>query len=240
MFHHSALRRRASVNAFVFLIAQYILLSVSHEILAQDAQPPVQPALPPAQNPVAAIRPAESSNAFSLKDFAQTAQSLVTAIAVLLGGAFFIYKVRSGYHITNLKLSLSCKRQACPGSSTEDYVVVTTKIAKLDRGSVEIHDLIASFSIASNPNPTEVRFGGIRRCSFEPANDGTSAKRINSDKISKTSPFLRLSPGEETEFSCYHQVPRTEPCTASVVLLGKRASSSRFGQWKASCVLLPN
>jgi hypothetical protein len=75
---------------------------------------------------------------------AETVKNWAEAFAWVCAGAFFVYKAFSGYLISNLSLSLKCRRRhLAPGT---DYLVVTAGLKKGDRGAVSLHDIRAHVS----------------------------------------------------------------------------------------------
>jgi hypothetical protein len=74
-------------------------------------------------------------------------KNLSEAFARICAGGFFLYKMLSGYLISNLILSLACDRK--PTDVGADFLVVRTTLKKGDRGAVALHDVIAQVSPAA-------------------------------------------------------------------------------------------
>jgi hypothetical protein len=63
----------------------------------------------------------------------------VELFAYLAAGGFFLYKLLTGYLMTNLSVSISCVRQ-CTNKNGKDHLIVTVDLSKGDRGSLNLHD----------------------------------------------------------------------------------------------------
>lgn len=171
------------------------------------------------------------------------ARHVAEIIALLSGAAFFAYKAISGYLITNVSIKLRCVRQHIPGA-TDDHLKVTITLEKGDRGTVQIHDVQARVCTAIGKLPpifeTDFDSLGVDRRSFKHKSFGNTERAvINWDRLSQTSPFLNLSPGEKTDFSFLAKVPSGIPCMIYCCVLGRRRGSPRIAQWRASSVSLP-
>jgi hypothetical protein len=171
-----------------------------------------------------------------VKVIAETIKAIVESIAFGCAGGFFVWKIRSGYQVVNLSLDLQCHRVA--RAADIDLLVVSVTVTKGDRGSLEVHDVQARFTIRDQVRTAA--FAGFERSSFTTESLPAAERHvINWSKPSKSSPFLRLTPGESTSFSCHVEVPKSETCFIEVAVLGKQASGKKVGQWKATHVSVP-
>jgi hypothetical protein len=182
-------------------------------------------------------------------------KALAEIVALVCTGGFFFCKFCLGYFFANLSLGISIERKHSnqPG---RDYLSVTAKLEKGDRGSIQIHDAQARVlhlpgSFAQELDPVALQ--GFERLSNKPETEGDFERRtINGSKRRETSPFLRLTPGENAEFSCLFEVPRNEACIVEVAILGNEqwwvsqikkwrslGRKSGMGQWRSSSVSLP-
>jgi ligand-binding sensor domain-containing protein len=175
------------------------------------------------------------SDSGSIPSWTTAAKDLAECLAFLSAAVFFLYKVGAGYLKVDLSMSAKCDRHHTAHQS-KDNLVIHVHLKKGPNGSLALHD--AKARVMYQDSHIEVAFPGIRRSSFEPAPDG-AGRKINW-KVSKTSPLLRMIPGEETELTTVCEVPSGEVCKIEIVILGKTDVWSRFGQWKASCVSLPS
>jgi hypothetical protein len=165
-------------------------------------------------------------------------ESIAKTLGFFAAALFFIYKAISGYLITNMSVKLDFTRQRS-AKNDADYLVVTASLSKGDRGSVNIHDAQARVRYDSG-EPPPVPLIGVERLSYKTVRlNNEDQKQIDWDKRSEISPFIRLSPGEEAEFACCWEVPRTAACKVEVVFIGKRLRGKRLGQWRSSGVSLP-
>ncbi|GAX59112.1 threonine synthase [Candidatus Scalindua japonica] len=166
-------------------------------------------------------------------------KDIVQIFALFSAGGFFLYKLVTGYLITNLSISLECFRSPGKPDSEKDTLVTIVKFKKGDRGSLELHDAQVKYDMGEDT--IEVPLLGLDRRSFlSETICKKDRKLINWGARSKSSPFIRLSPGEETEFSCSCLVPSGQLCQVEVAILGKRTNHSKVGQWRASKVIPAN
>ena len=167
-------------------------------------------------------------------------KNLTEILAFIAAGLFFGYKFVAGYFITNLSLSLACLRQESPLEG-KDFLAVTAKLTKGERGSLDLHD--AKVRVNWMSGHLIEALAGIERQSFSTERLGkTDRKVISFKRRSKKAPLLRLSPGEETSLSCCFEVPRESVCTVELVVLGSMRRiipRTRIGQWRASSVSIP-
>jgi hypothetical protein len=165
-------------------------------------------------------------------------ESIAKTLGFFGAAVFFLYKAISGYLITNMSVKLDFNRQRS-AKTDMDYLVVNVSLSKGDRGSVNIHDAQARLRYDSSEPPPVPLIGAERlSCKTVRLND-EEQKQIDWDKRSESSPFIRLSPGEEAEFACCWEVPPKAACKVEVVIIGKRLRSTRLGQWRSSGVSLP-
>jgi hypothetical protein len=174
------------------------------------------------------------------KDFFDILKNIATTFALAAGGGYFIWKARSGYQIINVKLSLATSRSPIADSTDRDHLSISATFAKGDRGSVFIEDAQVRVKPATEV-AREMPLAGVERLSNQAITKGTRVRhQVLWNTRSEDSPFLNLTPGEETQFGCYIDVPRDQPCSVEVVFLGHRPSSTRIGQWRASGVSMPS
>lgn len=164
-------------------------------------------------------------------------RDLLEVFALFAATLFFFYRFITGYFITNLSLSVTSFRQGSH-SGGKDFLVVVAKLSKGERGSLSIHD--AQVEVSWNGGKMQKPLIGIDRRSFTTDRSGsTERKVIDFGRGSKKAPFLRLTPGEETHFSCYLEVPSESVCSVDVIVLGQNPASSLVGQWRASTISMP-
>jgi hypothetical protein len=165
-------------------------------------------------------------------------ESIAKTLGFFAAAVFFIYKAISGYLITNMSVKLDFNRQRSAKNET-DYLVVAASVSKGDRGSVNIHDAQARLRYDSSESSLAPLLG-LERLSYKTVRlKDEEQQQIDWDKRSESSPFLRLSPGEEAEFACCWEVPSKAACKVEVVFIGKRLRGKRLGQWRSSGVSLP-
>lgn len=160
-------------------------------------------------------------------------------VAEILGffgaAGFFGYKLLAGYLMVNAGISAKLERSMA--TETDDYLTVSATVKKGSQGSLNVHDVRALFSWSGGSK--EVELVGFNRLSYKTDNGETQRKRAVFGKTSKSSPFLRLTTDEEATFSGMAQVPRKEPCTVEVVVLGIRKRGRKVGQWRTSVISIP-
>ena len=129
--------------------------------------------------------------------------------------------------LSNVAISISCSRQC--SNDNQDHLAVTVNLSKGDKGSINLHDGQVRVRYGSN-DKTEPLIGIDRRSHTRRPLEKFTERKINWDKRSKELPFLRLTTGESTQFSCYFQVPHGEVCTIEVVILGMKQSGRKVGR----------
>jgi hypothetical protein len=163
---------------------------------------------------------------------------LAKVLALFAALAFFVYKVASGFMITNMSLKLVSLRR--PATRDFDDVVTTVTLVKGDRGTVAIHDASARAFMSSNQSPEPVTLHSTVRQSYSTSHKlGIQQLLINWKQQSSSSPFLNLTPGDEMTLTAHHRVPIAEACRIDVVVLGKRIRSPFVAQWRGSSISLP-
>lgn len=180
-------------------------------------------------------------------------KSLAEVFALLAAGGYFSYRWFTGYFVTNLSLSVSCRR----GSGDPDHEILAVSIAlsKGDRGSIILHDASVRISWGRELEFAKVRrLIGVDRRSFGRQRPGDYRsrrdqeivnrrrhewKRIAWNRLSRTVPQLNLTPGEQTSFSCLVEVPAGMACLVEVAVLGQNPHWQRLGQWRSSIISLP-
>ncbi len=165
-------------------------------------------------------------------------KNLAEIFAFVAAGLFFIYKFLTGYFVSNLSISISFLRQPKVKLDTDDLIINAT-LSKGDRGSINLHD--AQVRVKWEGGECIEPLIGMDRLSFRTRIIGNNYKTkfIDWNKRSKKLPILRLTPGEETNFSCYINIPTNATCTIELVVIGKKPVSCLVGQWRASIISLP-
>lgn len=179
-------------------------------------------------------QPPEEGERNGSMDFAK---SLAEIIALAAAAGFFLYRALAGYFIVNMSSRIHCRRQHISGT-TEDYLQVTLELSKGDKGTIQIHDAQAKFTMANGLKYLRP-FLGIDRRGHKPDSANENRKKIDWGMQSKKNPLLNLSPGEQAQFSCMAEVPTGAPCTIEVAVLGRRLHHWKMGQWRASCLSFP-
>jgi len=164
-------------------------------------------------------------------------RNLTEVFAFIAAVIFFGYKFLTGYFITNLSLSLACSRQESLQEG-KDHLAVVARLSKGERGSLDLHDAQVRASWSSDQLIKPLI--GIERQSFETEKLGEAERKVINFKCrSKTAPFLRLTPGEETSFACYFEVPSESICVVELIVLGRLRRIKPIGQWRASAISTP-
>jgi hypothetical protein len=174
---------------------------------------------------------------------------LLPLFGVLAAGGYFGYKVATGYLYTNLSVELTQRRQTSVNEGN-DHIVVTMKISKGDRGTIEIDDIKLRFT--SPLFDTIVAVEDNRRLFWENSAGEPPRYAIDFSQFNDVAPVLRLTPGESTQFEANTEVPSGETVRIELAILGQslridyvpgiRVLFPRqrgIGQWRASVVSLP-
>lgn len=162
----------------------------------------------------------------------------VELFAYLAAGGFFLYKLLTGYLMTNLSVKMSSSRQ-CANSNEKDHLIVTVKLSKGERGSLNLHD--AQVRVKWNGTVEAKPLIGADRRSLRTEVVGKSERKVvNWEGRSVKQPFLRLTAGESCEFVTHFLVPCAQICEIELAVLGMKQSGFRVGQWRASTISLPH
>jgi hypothetical protein len=116
---------------------------------------------------------------------------LAKALGIFGAGAFFAYKAVTGYHLANLSLATSHRRQPISDSSGHDHLVIDIALSKGERGTIKLRggsvrvtpltdvkfeEAAQSSSLPVHNNTDYFELIGLERLSFErtpiPGNEG--------------------------------------------------------------------
>ncbi len=164
-----------------------------------------------------------------------------TVIEILAYGAalvFFLYKAIAGYLITQMGLTIACKR-AHSITAGNDHLAVVATLKKGKTGTLRLHDAQARLTLPTGSLPL-IELIGVERLTFVKDKlkwPGTTRRKIEWRLASN--PLLNLAPGDQAQFSCSTLVPSDAPVKVEVVVLGQRWGSKYRSQWRASTVSLP-
>jgi hypothetical protein len=168
-----------------------------------------------------------------LRTVGETAKVWAECIAYGSAGSFLIYKVLSGYFITDLSLKISCERFT---SADTESLSVTASLKKGEKGTIRIHDARVRLTDAVGAALHEKTMIGIHRLSF---NTEASNRLIATFHRDSRTAWLSLPPGDETQFAAHFDVPPGTTCLVEVVILGKKLWGVKAAQWRASAVCFP-
>ena len=168
-----------------------------------------------------------------LKDAGEIAKTWSEVAAYSSAGLFLVYKLLSGYFITDLSLKIGCERFA-PDST--DHLAVTAFLKKGDKGAIRIHDARVRITDTGGAFIDEQAMVGIERLSFN--TDPAARMTVTFGRLSKT-PWLSLPPGDETQFAAHFDLPTGTVCIVEVAVLGRKLWGGRTAQWRASAVSFP-
>lgn len=171
--------------------------------------------------------------------------------AYLAAVAFFLYKALSGYFIVDMSIKVSAERKRKPEGDETDYLGVKVEVKKGERGGVRLHD--AKVRLRSTVR-NAILLGPVDLNTIERANridpkpdppNLPPRARIDWTTVPPDAPRLNLPPGDETQLCAFFEIGTKEPYIIEVVILAQLISfgvfnRQRFGQWRASCISLPN
>lgn len=149
-------------------------------------------------------------------------KNIAEAVALVMAALFFLFKLVSGYLVSNLTLSVTCRRAKHPRNPGQELLAVDLTLTKGDRESA----LLKKITITVTPQ-----------------GKAAEAKQLQGLGIKGKSRMIRLAAGEGTQFSEVWFIPRDSVCSVEV------AVDARVGfvpvmlpleaHWKASTVSLP-
>jgi hypothetical protein len=184
-----------------------------------------------------------------LKTRVEIAKNGFEIAAYLAALAFFLYRALSGYFIVDMSIKVSTERKRKPEADETDYLGVKVEVKKGERGTVRLHDanvrLRSAVRNAILSGPVDLHT--IERAnSTEPDPPNLPPRaRIDWTTVPSDAPGLNLPPGDETQLCAFFEIDTKEPYIIEVVILAQLISFGvinrrRLGQWRASCVSLPN
>lgn len=167
-------------------------------------------------------------------------KTLFEVAAYVAALIFFVYKAGTGYMITEMALTISCKRARC--SRSDDHLAVVATLKKGKKGTLRLHDAQARIISLGAPPHTQIEdLISVERLTFR--KDSTKWPWKTRRKIawttSRKKPFLNLAPGDQAQFACTCVVPATAPASVEVVVLAWRWFSLKRSQWRSSAISLP-
>jgi len=161
----------------------------------------------------------------------QYVEGVLKILALGAGGAFFLWKLFTGWLIVNLDLSIITEREAKDESS--DYLSVTLNLKKGATDSVWIKDISALVSPIVGAPKEIIHF------SDELSRLQDDNGIINWQCRDEPGRKWTLSSGENLQLSCVVVVPVGIPVSVSAAVLGTRLFWPPGFQWRASVVSLP-
>lgn len=157
-------------------------------------------------------------------------ETLLKVVALFAGGAFFLWKLATGWLLINLSIGVTTARQPVPESSDEDWLSVQVTLEKGPTDTVQVTQILARIArtheLESNP-------------SKEQKSSDWESLEINSEGEA-TGKGLSLAPGEKTHFAHTFRVKRAIPYLVHVVATGRRFFWPTGFRWRASAVSLPD
>ena len=163
----------------------------------------------------------------TIKDAAQT-------IAFLSAFIYFAYKVVTGHLVVNTSIGVELVRS--PVSEATDMIAITVSLERGQLGSLRLHDVRALVTWQGGSETIE--FQENARLSFETVDTPIRRKRALFNRLSSSSPLLRLAPGEKATYGACVEVPAQVSCMVTAVALGQIVGGWKVGQWRASRAVL--
>jgi hypothetical protein len=176
-------------------------------------------------------------------------RSIVEIAAYIAAVLFFVYKVYSGYLVSDLSIQISCERQRKPGNDGKDYLGIIVKAKKGNQGAIELNDAqVRARSCLDDHVIGPYPLTGIDRLKrTKPVAGPPSSKHMRSqviwDAAPNNEPRTKMPPGDETQLAAFIEIDSHAPYYIEAVMLGRmllhRKLKPRFGQWRATVVSLP-
>jgi hypothetical protein len=150
-------------------------------------------------------------------------KNIAEAVALVMAALFFLFKLISGYLVSNLTLSLTAKRVKHPTEPGMALLAVDLTLTKGDRESALLKNVTITVT---------------------PVGEPAERKPLASPSIEGLKRMIRLAAGEGTQFSEVWNIPIDSVCHIEA------AVDARVGfmpsvvpleaHWKASAVSLPS
>jgi len=181
----------------------------------------------------------------------EIAKNAFEIAAYLAALAFFLYKTLSGYFIVDMSIKVSTERTRKPEADETDYLGVKVEVKKGERGGVRLHDakvrLKSAVGNAILSGPVDLNTIARANCTDSKPDPPNLPRRASIDwtTVHSDAPRLNLPPGDETQLCAFFEIDTKEPYIIEVIILAQLISFGvfnrrRLGQWRASCVSLPN
>ena len=168
------------------------------------------------------------------KPIGETLKVWAEAIAYGSGGLFLIYKILSGYFVTDLSVKVACERFS--RGQDEEELAVTVSLKKGEKGTVRIDDVRFRLVDQAGTQVSEHPMRGIDRLSFTTSDLGRMCIAFN--RTPEQAAWLNLPPGDETQFAGLCRIPADASFLVEVAILGRNLWG-RSAQWRASAVSFP-
>lgn len=153
-------------------------------------------------------------------------------LALAAAGAFFVWKLMTGWLFINLKVGLKLDRVR--KDPHIDYLGITLSLEKGPTDSVWLKHIEARVICAIAPKEQRIDM------SSETRRLHVHAKRLVWDQVESAGRSIALSPGEATTIARFAEVPAQHPVHVEVLIFGDRTLWRHRGfQWRASAVSLP-
>lgn len=225
----------------------------------------------------------------NVKEWAEIAKNFAEALGIIVGGGYFLYRSSRGAFTHNLSLCVECTRTNIPRTDSDCLTITAKLskgerfTVELHDAQVRVRWPKGDQTLWPTLRPDEIESNTVSQTRHlsELERKHTKKEKIQAKgwkgqifpgrflerrRIDLThpepawvDPFLRLTPGEQTQFSCWLAVPHTAVCTVELIVLGKRAwpawlsrrgkekvllsrlerGSKKVPQWRASAVSAP-
>ena len=160
---------------------------------------------------------------------------LITRVAAFSAGtSFILYRIFSGFFVTNLELTLVLRRVRITGAQ-RDHLLLDVAASKGAHGTLALRH--ARARVLQQQAKSWEQIGSKPLEGIE---------RVRTDKLTEDiweknagRPDLPLAPGDRMEYAAYFDVEHDAVCKVEVVIAGKTLVYLRSGQWRATCFSVP-
>ena len=175
----------------------------------------------------------------SIHDIVTGAESILKSLAIIGATGFFLYKLKTGWLIVNMGVSIRTKRRRI--DKERDHMALIVALDKGSTDSVYLRDI--QFRVCKLVN------GVVQECQICPAQGFAPIGEMENGRANwldlPKRGEIAVSPGEKLEYAAYAEVDRNQAYLVEVAVFGHNwfyrlwSRGNNFIQWRASTISLP-
>lgn len=159
-----------------------------------------------------------------------TIETSLKVLALLGAGVFFAWKLRTGWLIANVKLTVTGTREA--KDETADFLAIALSVEKGSTDSVWLKHAAVRVTPQGEAAQTPMELGGFRRLSLVKG-------KLDWNALDQRRTGWAISPGEVLQIGTCCEVPASKPALIEAAIFAERPLWWPGFQWRATAVSLP-